>query len=159
MANYPFQNSPAFEHLNDNARQAVSQAFDAMSEWRGQLSEMTDKNSEQMFDKMSEAASALGWPTQFVELSREQVKNASKMQTQMIDQVMHTWEHQLTNPGKAMEMPKMPDFSSAMPDFTSGSVNPMQMWMQAAEMWQKSWQQAMSNWMDAQAQMMGKKKD
>lgn len=174
MANSPFQSNPAFAKLSDDARKAVSQAFDAMSNWRSQMAELGDKNSDAVFDKMSEAAKALGWPTDFVEMSRKQVQSATKMQVQMVEQVMDTWEKQVeaASNGKMPDMPSfpgmptfpgMPSFpgfttggqsNMAMPDF--GSANPMQFWMQAAEMWQKNWQQAMSTWMDAQGSSTGK---
>lgn len=176
MANSPFDSNPAFAKMSDEARKSVTQAFDAMSSWRDQMSEMGEKNSEAVFDKMAEAAKALGWPTEFVEMSRKQVQTASKMQTQMIGQVMETWQQQMTNPGSAIKMPsfngpgfQMPTFPG-FPAFPSASTggspfpgfgdmsamggNPMQMWMQAAEMWQKNWQQALGSWVEAQSSMM-----
>ena len=88
MANSPFDANPAFTKLGEDSRKAVIQAFDAMSNWRSELAEISEKNSDAVFDKMSEAAKALGWPTEFVELSRKQMQNASRMQLQAVDQVM-----------------------------------------------------------------------
>jgi hypothetical protein len=170
MTQFPFMSNPAFEKMNDDARKSVTQAFESMSTWRDQMSDMGEKNTGAMFDKMAEAAKALGWPTEFVEMSRNQVQTASKMQMTMVDQVMDTWQQQVEAFGKANAkaptMPSMPQWpgmsmpsmsASAFPGFGDMSANPMQMWMQAAEMWQKNWQTAMTGWMSAQSDMMSGK--
>jgi hypothetical protein len=176
MANSSFEANPAFTKLGDDAKKAVSQAFDAMATWRADLAELGEKNSNAVFDKMAEAAKALGWPTDFVELSRKQMQSASKLQLQAVDQVMDVWEKQLKALGNAGQAPSFPSFPNvpgfgagsgfpgfsatnggAFPDFGGGAVNPIQFWMQAAEMWQKGWQQAMSTWVDTQQQAMGGK--
>lgn len=165
MANSPFEANPAFTKLGEDTKKAVIQAFDAMSNWRAELAELGEKNSNAVFDKMAEAAKSLGWPTDFVELSRKQIQGASKLQLQAVDQVMDVWEKQVKALGGPGQFPNfnMPSFGNVppfpgagnasfpgMPDFAAGAANPMQFWMQAAEMWQKGWQQAMSTWMDAQ---------
>jgi hypothetical protein len=176
MANSPFDANPAFTKLGEDTKKAVIQAFDAMSNWRAELAEMGEKNSNAVFDKMADAAKSLGWPTDFVELSRRQMQSASKLQLQAVDQVMDVWEKQvkaLGAPGQFPNFPSFPNFPGVpgfgsgsghsqfpgtgggfpgMPDFGAGAVNPMQFWMQAAEMWQKGWQQAMSTWVDAAQQ-------
>lgn len=171
MANSPFEANPAFMKLGEDTKKAVIQAFDAMSNWRAELAEMGEKNSNAVFDKMAEAAKSLGWPTDFVELSRKQMQSASKLQIQAVDQVMDVWEKQVKALGTPGQFPNFPNFSNVsgfggsvpqfpgstipgMPDFAAGAANPIQFWMQAAEMWQKGWQQAMSTWMDAQQNTM-----
>lgn len=176
MANSPFEANPAFTKLGEDTRKAVIQAFDAMANWRSELADMGEKNSNAVFDKMAEAAKSLGWPTDFVELSRKQMQNASKLQLQAVDQVMDVWEKQVKALGSTSQLssfpnfPNFPGFGNApgqsafpgagmfpgMPDFGSGAANPIQFWMQAAEMWQKGWQQAMATWVDAQQNAMGK---
>ena len=181
MANSPFEANPAFTKLGEDTKKAVIQAFDAMANWRAELAEMGEKNSNAVFDKMAEAAKSLGWPTDFVELSRKQMRSASKLQLQAVDQVMDVWEKQvkaLGAPGQLPSIPTFPNFPNVpgfgsgagfpqfpgasgggfpgMPDFGAGGVNPIQFWMQAAEMWQKGWQQAMSTWVDAQQSPMNK---
>jgi hypothetical protein len=173
MANSPFEANPAFTKLGEDTRKAVIQAFDAMSNWRSDLAELSEKNSNAVFDKMAEAAKSLGWPTDFVELSRKQMQNASKLQLQAVDQVMDVWEKQVKSIGSSSQFSGFPNFSSfgtvsgqpglsgtgmfpGMPDFGSGAANPIQFWMQAAEMWQKGWQQAMATWIDAQQNAIGK---
>ena len=178
------RNNPAFAALNDDARKSVVSAFDAMSAWRNDMSKMSERNSEAVFDKMSAAAKAMGWQTEFVDMSRQQMQNASKMQVQFMDQVMETWEQQLKNPGSAFTMPgssagnlfpfpnaipgmggqspfnMMPGMMPGMmpnllPGMGSMPANPFQFWMQAADMWQKSCQQAMQSWSETQSNMMG----
>lgn len=170
------RNNPAFAALNDDARKAVGSAFDAMSNWRNDMGKMSERNSEAVFDKMSSAAKAMGWPTEFVDMSRQQMQNASKMQVQFMDQVMETWEQQLKNPSSAFTMPggsagNLSPFPNAfpgmggqspfnmmpgmMPGMGAMTANPFQFWMQAADMWQKSCQQAMQSWTEAQSNMMG----
>lgn len=167
MSNNPFLSNPAFQKLNDDAQKSVSQAFDAMENWRSQLNDMGEKNSDAVFDKMTEAAKSLGWPTEYLEMSRRQVQQASKMQVQVVDQMMDAWEKNLTALGKGAQAPTFPTFPAMpnIPGFTQGGVSPfpgfgdmsatpmmpLQLWMQAAEAWQKSWQQAMSSWTESQA--------
>ncbi|MFA5955184.1 hypothetical protein [Hyphomicrobium sp.] len=176
MANSPFEANPAFTKLGEDTKKAVVQAFDAMSNWRAELAEMSEKNSNAVFDKMAEAAKSLGWPTDFVELSRKQMQSASKLQLQAVDQVMDVWEKQVKAAGMPNQFPSFANFPNfpgvpgfgaggpqfpgaggagfpGMPDF-SGATNPMQFWMQAADMWQKSWQQAISTWTEAQQNAM-----
>jgi hypothetical protein len=169
MANSPFEANPAFTKLGDDTKKAVTQAFDAMSNWRAELADLSEKNSNAVFDKMADAAKSLGWPTDFVELSRRQMQSASKLQLQAVDQVMEVWEKQVKAAVTSGQFPSFPSFPNmpnfgagipqfpgagagypGKPDYAAGATNTIQFWMQAAEMWQKSWQQAMSTWMDAQ---------
>ncbi|MGL4396219.1 MAG: hypothetical protein ACRCS9_06755 [Hyphomicrobium sp.] len=120
--------SGAATDLGEETRKAVSAAFDAMADWRNDLAAQGAKNTDAVFDKMATAAKALGWPTEFVEMSRKQMEGASKMQMQLMDQVMDVWEQQLTAPGSAL---KMPSFATdamkaipGMPDFTAASPFP-----------------------------------
>jgi hypothetical protein len=183
MSNNPSNpfNTAAFNALGDEQRKAMTAAFEAMANWRQELSSMQEKNSAAVFDKMASAAKQLGWPTDMVDMTRQQIQNVSKMQTQAIEQVMETWQKQATQPGTPFEMPKFPGMPGmsgmptfpGMPSFGGAGGNstfpgmpdmgamgnmpmmmPMQIWMQAAEMWQKSFQQAMGSWADTQKTMM-----
>jgi hypothetical protein len=51
--------------LSDEARQAVSAAFDAMSTGRTETAKNNEKNIKQVIGKMAGAADALGWPGDF----------------------------------------------------------------------------------------------
>jgi len=171
MSKSPFDANPAFAKLGEDTRKSVTQAFDAMADWRRELAQIGDKNSNAVFDKMADAAKSLGWPTDFVELSRRQMLGASKLQQQAIEQVMDVWEKQLSSFGAMPDMPKfpgMPEFPGlpgggtgasfpGFPDLTGSPMAPLQMWMQAAEMWQKTWQQTMSSWVEAQSKAMNRK--
>ncbi len=147
--------------LSEEARKSMNAAFDALSDWRNELTAVTERNTSKVFDRMSAAAKAVGWPAQFVDQTRSQMQAASKMQLQMIDQVMDVWEQQMKAPGSSYTLPAIPSmpfpgagqnpFVSAGVDFSQMQMAPFQFWMQAAEMWQKGWMQAVSTWMDAQA--------
>jgi hypothetical protein len=58
----------------------VNEAFDALSTWRSETLSNSEKNSEQVIEKMAAAARALGWPQQIVDATREQLQNITKMQ-------------------------------------------------------------------------------
>ena len=108
-----------FAALGDDQRKAMSAAFDAMSNWRHEMNTMSEKNSTAVFDKMSAAAKAVGWPAEFVDMTRQQMQSVTKMQSQAVDQVMGMWEKQATQtPGK-FEMPAFPGMPAfgQMPSF------------------------------------------
>ncbi len=144
------------KELNDEARKAVNSAFDALNDWRNDMAAASERYSSKVFDQMTEATRAMGWPDDVVNATRQQLQNASRMQLQMMDQVMDAWKMQLRNPGTSFQMPQMPEMPGmpGMPDFSKGMGDlggmasaPFQFWMQAAEMWQKNWASAMSLWM------------
>jgi hypothetical protein len=141
--------------LSDEARKAVNAAFDAMSAWRVEMANSNEKNSEEVIEKMAAAARALGWPEQIVDATRAQLQSITKMQIQMMDQMMDTWEEQIKSPNP-MAVPsamlsKLKSLPSASPAgswpnadaFPMAAINPMQFWMQFAEQWQKAWAEAM----------------
>lgn len=154
--------------LSDDARKAMNATFDAMSDWRNELAASTERNTSKVFDRMSVAAKSMGWPAEIVDQTRKQMLASSKMQLQMIDQIMDAWENQMKSPGQAFalqgfSMPQFPGFPSIaqmMPfggagfDLGQMQMAPFQFWMQAAETWQKSWLQAMSSIMDSQSAWM-----
>jgi hypothetical protein len=170
--------------ISDEAKLAMTAAFDAMSNWRADMAATAERNSSVVFDKMAVASKAVGWPAEFVDLTKQQMQQASKMQMQIVDQVMDVWEQQVKQPGAGFQMPGsgamagssspfpgmpqfpgMPNFPGmpqfpGMPnfpqmDFSTMPMSPIQFWMQAADMWQKNWQTAMTSWTDAQSNMMG----
>ena len=143
------------KEMNDEAKRAINSAFDALNDWRNEMAAANERYSTKVFDQMSNATRAMGVPDEAVNATRQQLQNASRMQLQMMDQVMDVWKQQMRNPSSAMSMPN--DFMKGMPDFSKGfgdmsamggmTMAPFQMWMQAAEMWQKNWTSAMSFWM------------
>jgi predicted O-linked N-acetylglucosamine transferase (SPINDLY family) len=143
--------------LSDEARKAVNAAFDAMSAWRIETAKNSEKNIEQVLEKMAAAARALGWPEEIVETTRAQMQSITKMQIQMMDHVMDAWEEQIKAPSSitpsAMmsKLRSLPGFGavSSWPSadaFQAGATNPMQFWMQFAEHWQKATAEAMGFW-------------
>jgi predicted O-linked N-acetylglucosamine transferase (SPINDLY family) len=149
-------NPMAAAGLSDDARKAVNAAFDAMSAWRIETAKNSEKNIEQVIEKMAAAARALGWPEEIIETTRAQMQSITKMQIQMMDHVMDAWEEQIKAPSSmpsAMmsKLKSLPGFSttSSWPSadvFQAAATNPMQFWMQFAEQWQKSAAEAMAFW-------------
>ena len=144
-------NSMSVPGLSDEARQAVNAAFDAMSAWCIDTAKSNEKNSEQVIEKMAAAARALGWPEQIVDAIRAQLQSITKMQIQMMDQLMDAWEEQIKSPNpmtamlsKLKSLPGVPAGTWPNADaFAGAAMNPMQFWVQLAEQWQKAWADAM----------------
>lgn len=64
--------------LSDEARKAVTAAFDAMSTWRSETASNSEKNSERVIEKMAAAARVLGWPMPRAHKCRASPKCRSK---------------------------------------------------------------------------------
>src|SRR5262245_7972101 len=140
--------------LSDEARQAVKAAFDAMAVWRADIASQSEKNIEQVIEKMGAAARALGWPDQFVETTRTQIQSITGMQIQTMDHIMDAWEEQIKSPNPSAMLSKLnslPSFGPAgsWPIASSGemaSMNPLQFYQQFFEQWQKACTDAMAFW-------------
>jgi hypothetical protein len=76
----------------------VAAAFDAMSTWRIETANNSEKNSERVIEKMAAAARALGWPEQIVDAAPVQMQSITKMQIQTMDHMMDVWEQQIKSP-------------------------------------------------------------
>jgi hypothetical protein len=144
--------------LSDEARKAVNAAFDAMSAWRIETAKNSEKNSEQVIEKLAAAARALGWPEQIVDATRAQIQSITKAQIQTMDQMMDAWEEQIRSPDAMSGSPMLAKLKSLPGISPVGSwpsanalaaTNPMQFWMQWAEQWQKAWTDAMAFWAKA----------
>jgi hypothetical protein len=140
--------------LSEEARQAVNAAFDAMSAWRSDANR-SEKNVEQVIEKMATAAWALGWPQQVVDITRWQIESITKMQIQTMDQIMDAWEEQIKSPNPSQPMlSKLKSFPSfgpvgAWPSASASQIplmNPVQIYMQFAEQWQKAWTDVVAVW-------------
>jgi hypothetical protein len=144
--------------LSDEARKAVNAAFDAMSTWRIETTNNSEKNSKQVIDKMAAAARVLGWPEQIVDATRTQLQSVTKMQIQTMDHMMDAWEEQIKSPNpmtaSSAMLSKLKSLPSVNPvgtlpnaDASSlAAMNPMQLWIQLAEQWQKACADAMAIW-------------
>jgi hypothetical protein len=145
--------------LSEEARKAVNEAFDAMSTWRIETVKSSEKNSEQVIEKMAAAARALGWPGEIVDVIRTQIQSITKLQIETMDQIMDAWEEQIKAPNPMTRAPaailsklrSLPGFSPAgtwpsSDAFPMGAMNPFQFWTQLAEQWQKASAEAMTFW-------------
>ena len=147
--------------LSDEARKAVNAAFDAMSTWRMETANNSEKNSRQVIEKMAAAARALGWPEQIVDATRTQLQSVTKMQIQMMDHMMDAWEEQIKSPNPMTASSAMLSTLKPLPSispagtwsnadaFSLAAMNPLQFWMQLAEQWQKAWADALAFWAKA----------
>jgi hypothetical protein len=149
----PPRNFDSAPGLSDAARQAVNAAFDAMSNWRIETANASERNLEQVIEKTATAARALGWPEQIVDATRAQFQSITKMQTQTMDQIMDAWEEQIKspNPSSAMlsKLNSLESFSWPNSSTAQMAMNPLQLYMQFAQQWQKSWTEAMAFWSKA----------
>jgi hypothetical protein len=141
--------------LSEEARDAVNAAFEAMSTWRTETANTSEKNLEQVIEKMAAAARALGWPEQTVDATRSQMQTLIKTQTQMMDQMMDAWEEQIKSPNPSAMLSKLKSISDFSPAGTwpnaadMSTMNPMQFSMQFVEQWQKVWSDSMAFWTKA----------
>ena len=143
--------------LSDDAREAVNAAFEAMSTWRNEIVN-SEKNSEQVIEKMAEAARELGWPEPIVDATRIQIEAITKMQIQTMDRMMDTWEEQIKSPNSSSTMlsklTSLPNLGpvGSWPNADNpqmAALNPFQFYMQVAQQWQKAWADAMASWAKA----------
>ena len=138
-------NKPVTESLDVGTREAVNDFFDALSKWRDEVASSTERYSETVLDKMVAAATAMGWPKEVVEASRVQLVQASKMQTNMIDQLMDAWQAQVKFPMPNQFIAQLQPYSGIGLGQSSG-IAPVQLWMEAAQIWQRNWVSAFSMW-------------
>jgi hypothetical protein len=130
--------------LSEDAKQAALSALEAMADWRSEMTATTERQNARVAEKMAAAAKALGWPAEIVDATRSHMQAASKMQVEMMDQMMAVWKEQLRHPDPAAAVKSMMSRMSAgglpgMMPGADGMANPMQFWMQVGEQWQKNW--------------------
>jgi len=146
--------------LTNEAREAVNAALKAMSIWRNEMADTSEKNGKQVIERMAVAASALGWPEQIVDAARTQMQSISEMQIQTMDRMMDAWVEQLKLPNPMSASPSamlsklksLPSVGAAWPNseaFQKAAMNPLQFWMQLADQCQKSWAETMTFWSKA----------
>ena len=152
----------AIPGLSNEAREAVNAVLRAMSAWRNEVADTSEKNGKRVVEKMAAAAVALGWPEQIVNTARAQLQSIADMQIKTMDQIMDAWEEQIKAPGgmtaspsamisKLKTLPGL-DATGSWPSteaFQKAAMNPLQFWMQLAEQSQKSWADMMSFWSKA----------
>src|SRR5262245_42063758 len=137
----------SFNWLSGEARQAVMDAFNAVSQWRDEISQANDRYLTKVIDQVAAAQRAQGWPNSVTVATREHLLRASKVQTQMIDQLMGDWEHQLqskaSSPDPSLLHLTPMDPMSEMMRFGEMTLTPFKIWLNAAEAWQRTWVEAM----------------
>jgi hypothetical protein len=141
--------------LNGEARQSVMDAFNAVSHWRDEIAAANDRCLTKVLDQVVAAQRAQGWPNNVTAATREHLLKASKIQTQMIDQLMGQWEQQLKSrdalPDWSMlRMSSTMDPVSEMMRLSEITLTPFKIWLQAAEAWQRSWVDVMRGASEAQ---------
>jgi hypothetical protein len=143
---------------NSDARQAVTSAFEALEKWRDEVIAVNERHLTKALDLVAGSQRALGWPDHVTTVTRDYLLKTSKIQTQMISQVMDAWEKQLKSsvgpPSLPeafrfqMPAPSVSGFKDSGPDMMRLQdltlMTPFMLWMQAAEMWQRNWTQAMT---------------
>ena len=128
--------------LSTEARKAVNATFEAMSSWRTETVNTSERGIEQVIEKMAEAARALGWPKQIVDAT----------EAQMLDRIMDAWEEQIKSPNPSQPiLSKLKSFPNPGPAdaWSSASLmasNPLQFYMQFVQQWQKAWTDAVAHW-------------
>jgi len=149
-------NSTSAPGLSDEARRAVNAAFDAMSAWRTETVNSSEKNFEQVIDKMAAAARTLGRPNQIVDATRAQMQAITKMQVETIDRMMDAWEEEIKSPtqssamlSKLKSLPNLGSLGGWPGAAQMAAFNPFGAYMQIAEQWQKVWVDAMAFWTKA----------
>jgi hypothetical protein len=144
--------------LSDEARKAVNAAFDAISTWRTETVNTSEKNFDRVIDKMAAAARALGWPEEIADYTRAQMQGIIKMQIQMIDQIMDAWEEQIKSPSSSsailLKLKSLPSLSAAggWPGSVTSQMatfNPLGIYIQMAQQWQKACADTMAFWTKA----------
>ena len=131
-----FANIPG---MTREMRDGVISAFDALSNWRDEVETANERCLGKVLDRTSAIARSMGWPDQAVRATREYLEKTSKVQVEMIDQIMDTWKRQLKSATAPMAFPSSltGQSRSAMPEFSA--FTPWNFWFQAAEMWQRTW--------------------
>ena len=140
--------------LDNEARQAVTAAFDALAHWRNEVVAANERCLTKVLDRVTDAHRALGWPEQTTAAAKENFLKASKMQSQMIEQAMVHWQQQLKSqnarpgfPGFIFQPPAPSQFTvpiSEMMRFGEMTLAPFKLWIEVAETWQRNWMTAMS---------------
>jgi hypothetical protein len=86
-----------------------------VSDWREEITGANERCLPKLLDQMTTIQRAVRWPEHWNAAAREHLVKASKMQTQMIDQIMDAWEQQLKSPSalKWAAMLPMPALSAS----------------------------------------------
>jgi hypothetical protein len=144
-----------FTWLNGEVRQAVMDVFNAVSQWRDEISRVNERYLTDVLDQVAAAQRAQGWPNSVTVATREHLLQASKVQAQMIDQLMGDWEQRLKSRGAAPDpsMSRRPSVANPVAEMMrlgEMTLTPFKIWLSAAEAWQRSWAEALRASTDTQ---------
>ena len=147
--------------LSEESRAAAIGVFDALTDWRDALSAVNERCLARVLDRVTAAQRSIGWPEHVSDAARDGILQASKAQTQIVDQIIEAWEQQLRSSGETSMLPhsfmyQMPGLSGSPLAQTTPelvrlgemSMAPLRVWMQAANMWQRDWARLMSMWVE-----------
>jgi hypothetical protein len=131
-------------------RDRLITAFDALTNWRDEIQTANERCLGNVLEQTSEVARSMGWPDEAVKATRQYLQNASKSQTQLIDQLMDGWKQQLKSPIAPMAVPR--GLAGPTPGMQAlGAFAPWTIWLQAAEMWQRTWMPDVSRGWDTRS--------
>jgi len=130
--------------MTKEMREGVVAAFDALSNWRDEIETANERCLGKVMDQTSQVARAMGWPDQAIRTTRQYLEKTSRMQVEMIDQMVDGWKQQLKSATSPMGIPRSfgnqfaaQSSAASMPEFSP--FMPWTFWLQAAEMWQRTW--------------------
>ena len=131
----------AIPGMSKEIRDELVATFDALSNWRREIEAVNERCVNQVLDRASAVARAMGWPDQAISTMHAYVEHASKTQTEMIK----GWERQLQSTRTPLGVPT--SFAQENPGPGSAFLHaksefnplaPWMLWLQAAEMWQRT---------------------
>src|SRR5688500_520973 len=85
-----------------DARQAATAALQWLSEWHAEVVAGRAPCVTDVLEQTAAAARAVGWPEHVINAMRDQLLNASQLQTQAIDQLSALWKKQLESSASPM---------------------------------------------------------
>jgi hypothetical protein len=91
--------------MTKEMREAVGAVFDALSNWRDEIETANERCLGKVLDRTSAIARSMGWPDQAIRTTREYLEKTSKVQVEMIDQIMEGWKRQLKSGAAPIAVP------------------------------------------------------
>jgi hypothetical protein len=135
--------------LSSEGRKAVAEAFEALEHWQNEVRGANERCLTKVFDQVTKAHRALGWPEQASNAAKEHLLKASSVQSQMVEQAMDLWQQQLKaqnwrsgSAGSMFQPPAPWQFhqrASEMMHSSGMALTPFNLWIEAAQAWQRAW--------------------
>ena len=116
-------------------REELSATFDALSNWRDDITNANERCLDEVLDRTSAAARAIGWPDQAVSFTRQYFEGAARAQAEMMDRTIEAWKRQINSASATPIAFTKLGFGST-PEFNP--LAPWTFWLQAVEMWQRT---------------------